>query len=288
MARRPFRPHLLNGSIAALLVTNVVLAACGPLVPTPMIPTDPSPETPKQPLMAAFDRNLAKWQGSGITRYAFTWAPQCFCDTRTHLVVAEGDEIRIDGVRPAAGGSVPLGVPGLFDLVRRAILGDRATIGYDDATGVPISMDSDPIANAVDDELSFSVTDWTLDPPDDALLGRVTAARRTWSSAQVASYAMTVRVTCDCAFDAHAYAVTVQDGETTVRESGHRIDTTQREGVPFTVDSLFEWAAGQAPNGRTTIAFDRDLGYPTRIAVGPDPSAPGQQETIEVSDFRRL
>ena len=29
--------------------------------------------------MAEFDRNLATWQASGITRYAFTYTPFCFC-----------------------------------------------------------------------------------------------------------------------------------------------------------------------------------------------------------------
>ena len=69
-------------------------------------------------------------------------------------------------------------MPGLFALVRGAVDGDQLKVTYDPATGVPLAMDSDPMENAYDDELSFRVTDWTLDPPDDALLGEVSARGR--------------------------------------------------------------------------------------------------------------
>ena len=54
--------------------------------------------------------------------------------------------------------------------------------------------------------------------------------------------------------------------------------------MPLRVEALFDLAAQTATNGRTTVEFD-DTGYPTRIAIGPDPAATGQRETIEVVDF---
>jgi hypothetical protein len=137
-------------------IVGFLLAACGPILPVPLTPAPPDP---KAPLREEFDRNVAKWQASGITRYAFTWTPQCFCLLGSHLVVALLD------------GSTPIGVPGLFALVRRAIDGEELAVSYDPVTGVPLSMDSDPAANTFDDELFFTVTDWTLDPPDDRVLG---------------------------------------------------------------------------------------------------------------------
>ena len=65
-----------------------------------------------------------------------------------------------------------------------------------------MAMDSDPMANAIDDELSFTVDGWTLDPPDDRLLGQVTAARDRWLAGNVAWYTMRIRVACDCAMTA--------------------------------------------------------------------------------------
>ena len=55
--------------------------------------------------------------------------------------------------------------------------------------------------------------------------------------------------------------------------------------MPLRVEALFDLAAQTATNGRTTVEFDKTLGYPTRIAIGPDPAATGQRETIEVVDF---
>src|SRR2546426_1498720 len=201
-----------------LAVTIALLAfGCGPIVATPIVPVD-SPLTPKQPLMAEFDENLAKWQAAGIKRYAFSFAPFCFCALGEHLVVGDGDEVRVDGVAVGAMApppGTPVGVDGLFDIVRRAIQGDRATITYDSPTGVPIAMDSDPIANAIDDELSFKVTGWTLDPPDDRVLGRITTGRRLWERQNVASYSWSFRISCDCVDDGRRFDVTVNDGEPT-------------------------------------------------------------------------
>jgi Family of unknown function (DUF6174) len=297
------RSTTIGGLVAALAVT-VAAAACGsvsvapsplgsprgPLAVTPPIPVG-SPLSVKGPLLGDFDRNLARWRASGITRYAFTYTPSCFCPLVPHLVIGDGPSIRIDGVPVDGNASPPIGAPvgvdGLFAIVHRAILGDRATITYDEATGVPIAMDSDPIADAVDDELSFQVSGWTLDPPDDALLGRVTAARQVWAARRVASYALSIDITCECTYDGRSFRVSVRDGDVaSVRSAGKQVDPTQLQELPLTVDVLFDHAAWEAPNGRTAIEFDRDLGYPTRIRVGPDPSTPGQQETIGVADFR--
>src|SRR4051812_17254624 len=111
----------MRRSIASLGAVIAFLAACGPLIPSPMTPPGGSALTPKQPLMAEFDRNLAKWQASGIGRYAFTYTPSCFCPLRSHLVVRDGGTVRIDGV-PVDGNGVPpvgapIGVDGLFEIV---------------------------------------------------------------------------------------------------------------------------------------------------------------------------
>ena len=66
---------------------------------------------------------------------------------------------------------------------------------------------------------------------------------------------------------------------------GQRIDPDTLDGVPLRVESLFDFAMLQATNGRTSIEFDPQLGYPRRIVVGPDPTVAGQDETIEVLRF---
>ena len=282
-----------GSTIAGLAVVLAgTAAACGPLPPTPiatpMPPPIGSPLTAKQPLMAEFDRNLATWQASGITRYAFTYTPSCFCPLIAHLIVSDETEIRIDGV--AAGPvappmGAPVGVEGLFDIVRRAIKGDRATISYDGSTGVPTTMNSDPIANAVDDELSFRVSDWTLDPPDDRVLGTISNARRLWDAQGLRAYTWSIKIACDCFFDGRRYDITMNDDGPTVRSRGKRVALEELDGVPLTIPAFFDLVTEWAVTAQATVKFNSERGYPTRAeyrATRPDTI---QAETITVVSF---
>ena len=205
------------------------------------------------------------------------------------MIIADGDAMRIDGVPVDATEPlhhwIPAGVPGLFALVRGAVDGDQLKVTYDPATGVPLAMDSDPMENAYDDELSFRVTDWTLDPPDDALLGEVSAARALWERQGLVQYTMTIRIDCTCGFDGRTFTTRIRGGDLVATSDGKPLDLDKLEGVPLRVESLFDFAVMTATNGRTTIEFDPTLGYPRRIAVGPDPTVAGQDETIEVLRF---
>lgn len=238
--------------------------------------------------MAEFDRNVATWMASGITRYAFTYQPSCFCPNDPHLVVSDGTEVRIDGV--AAGGTVspvgaPVGVDGLFELARRAINGDHASFVYDPNTGVPMSMRSDPILNAIDDELSFEVIGWTLDPPNDRLLGEVSAARQLWQQQNILSYTWSIAIACDCVYDGRTFDVTVRDGDPTVRSGGKRIATDRLEGVPLTVTALFDFAVAGATMKGSTAEFTANLGYPTHVELHDDRPDAVQSQSIDVVAF---
>jgi hypothetical protein len=265
-----------GSTITALaVVLAATAAACGSLTPTPISDPIGSPLTPKQPMMADFDRNLATWQASGITRYAFTYTPYCFCPLGSHLIVSDGTEIRIDGVavgaiEPPSG--APVGVDGLFATVRRAIKGDYATIDYDESTGVPTTMDSDPIGNGIDDELIFQVTDWTLDPPDDRVIGRITTARRLWDRQGLNDYDWSIRIACVCLDDGRRFDISVKDGAVaTVRSGSKRIAFDPIDPAePFSVARLFDTAKYGATMVETTIEFDARFGYPTFVEIHDD------------------
>lgn len=270
-------------TIATQMAVALLVGACSG-VPAAQTET-PAPD-PKQPLIDEYTRNVATWQKAGISRYGFTYTPLCFCPPGTHMIVGDSGIIRIDGVAidsstPASDG-VPAGVPGLFDLVRRAIDGDSVTVRYDPRTGVPVEMDSDPVANAIDDEFTFKITDWTLEPPDDHLLGRLTAARRAWERQKVSSYAWSTTITCECVYDGKRFDITVRDGDSTVRSGGKRIANDELEGVPLTITGFFDRAAAWVTKPGSSATFDPELAYPIRVSVGPDPVLPGQAETIEV------
>jgi hypothetical protein len=269
---------MMRGStIAGLAVVLAAMAAaCDPLAPTPITAPIGSPLTQKQPLMADFDRNLAIWQASGITQYAFTYTPSCFCPLVSHLIVSEGTEFRIDGITVDSSAPPPIGTPvgvdGLFAIVQLAIKGDYATVGYDESTGVPTTMDSDPIGNAVDDELAFHVTDWTLDPPDDRVIGRITTARRLWDRQGLQDYNWSIRIACECQDDERQFDITVRDGEVATVRSGTKqiafdpIDPAE----PFSVARLFDITTYGATTVETTIEFDVTFGYPTLVEIHDD------------------
>lgn len=239
--------------------------------------------------MAEFDRNLALWQSTGIRTYAFTYEVSCFCPEGPHLIVSDGTSVRIDGLAVDATTPPPIGAPvgvdGLFEIVRRAINGDRATITYDPATGVPTAMDSDPIANAVDDEMAFKVTGWTLDPPDDGSLGSVTNARRVWERQSPSDYSWSIVIACDCFYDGRSFDVSVRDGEPTVRSAGKAIAIDKLDGVPLTVPALFDFAAAGATTAGFGFEFDARGGFPTRVDVHDDRPEAVQFETITVRSF---
>lgn len=266
---------LLLGAIALLPA-----AACGPIAPTAATSPIPSDFTQKGPLMAAFDENLAKWQAAGITRYAFTYQPQCFCDITTRLVVADGREVRIDGVPAGPVSGTPVGVPGLFDFARRAIKGDNAAIEYDPVTGVPIHLTSDPVRNAIDDELTFTVTHWTLEPPDDQRIGDVSRALARWQAQQILDYSMTLTI------DRDIYHVKVRDASPAVTKGGRRLDPDDLTEVPTDVWQLLRFAADYARTGSATVTLDDQIGYPRRIVVDGGPTG-GSGQTIEVTNFKR-
>lgn len=274
----------ISGGLALALA--FVLSACGSPFADLIAPESPHPHPE---LVRELDQNVERWAAAGITRYAFTYTPSCFCASRTHLVIVEGDVVRIDGAKvdptEPLHDFTPVGVPGLFAIVRQAINGDRTKVTYDPATGVPVAMESDPMENAIDDELSFTLNDWTLDPPDDTVLGKVSAARDVWDQRQFVRYTMTIRIDCTCVYDGRSFTTTDRGGDLVVMSDGQRIDPDTLDGVPLRVESLFDFAMLQATNGRTSIEFDPQLGYPRRIVVGPDPTVAGQDETIEVLRF---
>ena len=84
-------------------------------------------------------------------------------------------------------------------------------------------MDSDPIANAIDDELTFKVTGWTLDPPDDRVLGPITTARRLWDRQHLLTYTWSIQIACECFHESRRFDITVTDGDPTVRSGGKGI-----------------------------------------------------------------
>ena len=96
---------------------------------------------------------------------------------------------------------------------------------------------------------------------------------------------MSIKIGCECVYQGRRFDLTIADGDVTVMSGGRRLDIDDLEGVPLTVEALFDFAATWATFQRSHAAFDDDLGYPTRVAVDPHPMVPRQAERFDVVAF---
>jgi hypothetical protein len=142
-----------------LLVLLLALAGCTGSTD----PTDPS---------TALALSRARWFRSGITDYRFTIARGCECtpESAGPVVVEVRDGLVVEQ-KYASGVSVDpqysdvfTSVPGLFDLIGEAIRREAAglAVRYNPDLGYPESIQIDWVAGAVDDEVSYHITDLTL------------------------------------------------------------------------------------------------------------------------------
>lgn len=116
--------------------------------------------------------NRARWYQAGINDYDFTIARVCECIPESAgPVVVEVRGGSVQERRYASGTSVDpqyadlfTPVPGLFDLIEEAIRRDAAglAVRYNAAYGYPESIQIDWVAGAVDDEVSYRISDFTI------------------------------------------------------------------------------------------------------------------------------
>lgn len=117
----------------------------------------------------------AKWLATDFPSYTYTLERICECvPEMTGPVVIEVRDRQVDQRRYLSGAAVDpqffdlfTTVPGLFDLIDDAINRPAAAIAvrYNPAYGYPESIQIDWVAGAVDDEVSYRVSDFALLEP---------------------------------------------------------------------------------------------------------------------------
>jgi hypothetical protein len=116
------------------------------------------------------DEARERWEQNGSPSYVFHYRRQCFCpELALRVTVASGAVTTIhDLTADTAFATIDQGytIPALLDRVQEFI--DRPvaalTVTYHASTGVPLTVAADPIANAVDDENGFTVTEFVANP----------------------------------------------------------------------------------------------------------------------------
>jgi hypothetical protein len=130
-----------------------------------------SHDAPSEPVSAptTIEEARAKWTYVDAQDYSFDYSQSCFCPfgpDPMHITVRNGRVTDVDQ-NPEGGPIIPT-IEDLFDRVAEYnelahLHGGSAVTEYDAETGAPLSLDSDPWPNAVDDELKFTVTNLTIE-----------------------------------------------------------------------------------------------------------------------------
>lgn len=122
-----------------------------------------------------FDKNLAKWNGANISHYRYSLFIGCFCpfggDMPLTIEVKDGEIIsmtRVDGA-PISQTDPSYGVYESYATIDRIFLkleadltgeADDVAVTYDSSYGFPANVAVDYIKEAVDDEISYQISDF--------------------------------------------------------------------------------------------------------------------------------
>ena len=145
--------------LLAVLAFAFGVAACSTL-----IPTTPGPRGPIADLAAG---QRALWASQGIRSYAFTIERQCFCpeDWRgpfeVTVVESAPSLVTYQGVGALADrvAELPKTMEAAFDLVLANIAMEPEVV-YDDRFGFPLRIALDPAKNAIDDEVTYVISNF--------------------------------------------------------------------------------------------------------------------------------
>jgi len=149
-------------SACALAATAVLVLTAGASSATAQAPVDPgiADGTAQQQLDAA----KLRWQAANVSNYHYTVERRCFC---VPSFVGPATIVVRDDLPQAtpAGFEDIAAVPRLHAIVQKAIDDrvERLGVAYD-ARGVPLSIAIDRSSMIADDEITYLVSDFTVDP----------------------------------------------------------------------------------------------------------------------------
>ena len=164
---------MLRNKRLSLALLTLVLAACTSPTTTPQPSPSATPSGTPIGEIDALDEARAVWAASGIGDYDFTITRQCFCletwigpfavrvrdGVSTVTRLSDGSE-----VEPMILEQLPLSAEELFQFAEERQEQASFRVTYDQATGLPLSVWSDPIPEAADDELGVEVSGFIATP----------------------------------------------------------------------------------------------------------------------------
>jgi hypothetical protein len=125
-----------------------------PSAPSVKPSTPGGKQAPSEADWAAYER----WRAKGVPNYTMRLTRSCFCPSYTKLAVTVRDR-KVVGSASTPRGFDPVSVDDLFAI----ILGgkaDKFSVTYNDEYGYPESLALDQIVNAIDDEVTYRISDY--------------------------------------------------------------------------------------------------------------------------------
>ena len=165
------RQRLMGALIA--LTSILVVTACTSPTTTPQPSPSATPSGTPIGEINSLENARAAWAASDIGDYDFTITRQCFCletwvgpfavrvrdGVSTVTRLSDGSE-----VEPMILEQLPISAEELFAFAEERQEQASFRITYDQATGLPLSIWSDPIPEAADDELGVEVSGFIATP----------------------------------------------------------------------------------------------------------------------------
>jgi hypothetical protein len=144
-----------------------LVAACGQAATPGASPHRTTSLPTTTPIVGLTDADRAArelWLAAGPADYRFTVDVRCFCPTAepVEVTVSDGQVVSARPAPPEYWSAVVVPVPDLFRLVGELRgSADSVDVSYDAELGFPTDISVDRITEAVDDEVSYVVTDLT-------------------------------------------------------------------------------------------------------------------------------
>lgn len=141
-----------------LVGLGALLAACS-LLPGASL-------SPKESALRTLAEHQALWASKNVDDYTFTITRQCFCPGTDPIEITVVDGVATGATKAGqpAGANDTLGLPKtvleLFAIVAAQSDAAALTVEWDPAFGFPTSIQVDSIANAIDDEFGYLVTNF--------------------------------------------------------------------------------------------------------------------------------
>jgi len=114
-----------------------------------------------------YERARAQWDRAHVVTYEMTLNVSCFCAIVGPMVVSVRDGAVVSAHRVSDGAAVDIRyvptVDDIFDRIRDALKAKHGNIvlEFNDSLGYPARASLDPIVNAVDDEVDYTISSLT-------------------------------------------------------------------------------------------------------------------------------